>query len=197
MSKTNITDRQLQRALSIRNAKLPNQTLGQGRNLLKNGDANCGIPLQDHWQVINGSILVMTSNTNQTQCQFFLRSTTIGAAMSQKISLVDVYDASFWINSGIELRAEMSDGVSIELVSKNNDHLVLEKYVAGKCYHLVIDDRWFFGYLDSSTRKILKPLLSSAKILEVIIRFDREIDQNTNQNRWCDNIELFIDYDAE
>lgn len=132
LTKTNITDNQLQSALSIQNAKLPNGTLGQGRNLVKNGDAHCGIPLHKDWQVTDGSIEVMPLNTDQSQCQLVLQSTVTGARMFQEISLVDVYDSSFWTCSNVELQAQISDGVSIELVTKDDENVVLTKYIASR-----------------------------------------------------------------
>ncbi len=85
-----VTDSQLQSALSIRNAKLPNGTLGQGRNLIKNGRPDCHKPLVDDWQTENGNIIVMSSNKNPSQCQFTLLSITTGAAMSQRIPLLGI-----------------------------------------------------------------------------------------------------------
>ena len=95
LRETDIEDHQLESALSIQNAKLPNGTLAQDRNLVKNGDANCHIPLTQYWQIHNGSIAIVPLNTDQHQCQFVLRSMAIGATMSQIISLENLPDTSF------------------------------------------------------------------------------------------------------
>lgn len=184
---TNITDEQLQSALSIRNARLPNGTLGQGRNLVENGDADCSTSIQKHWQMTKGSIVVMPLNTNQSQCQFILQSTMAGAIMSQEISLVDIYDSSFWTRSNVELQAEMSDGVSIELISKDNHSIVLTKYLASRNSHSIMHRQCLFGYLDFNMKRIVHSLSCLTKTLEITITFDR-------QTSWCDNIEVFIDY---
>ncbi len=129
---TNITDSQLQSALSIRNAKLPNGTLGRGQNLVKNGDANCNISLVDHWKVQNGNITVMPSKEDRDECQFTLQSFATGAIMSQRITLVGIWDSSFWRYSKVELQGHMSSGVSMELSGKNNNGIILNKNITSQ-----------------------------------------------------------------
>jgi uncharacterized protein YjbI with pentapeptide repeats len=126
-----ITDSQLQSALSIQNAKLPNGTLGLGRNLVKNGDANCNISLADHWQVENGTVGIVATTKDPSQCQFGLQSVATGAIMSQRIALIGIWD-SFWLTSNVELQAQMSNGVSIELISKNNNGTVYDRQIASE-----------------------------------------------------------------
>jgi uncharacterized protein YjbI with pentapeptide repeats len=141
---TTITDNQLQSALSIRNAKLPNGTLGQDRNLIKNGDANCKISLVRHWQVQNGHIAVVLSKEDRNQCQFSLQSVITGAIMSQRITLVGIWDSSIWTNSNVELQADMSSEVSIELSGKSSNGAVLDKHIASKLMILIIDDMFYY-----------------------------------------------------
>jgi uncharacterized protein YjbI with pentapeptide repeats len=129
---TTITDIQLLSALTIRNAKLPNGTLGQGRNLMKNGGPNCDISLVDHWQIQNGIISVVLSKENRSQCQFILQSLTTGAIMSQRITLVGIWDSTIWTYSNVELQARMSSGVSIELSGRTSNETVLNKSIASK-----------------------------------------------------------------
>ena len=127
-----ITDEQLRSAVSIRNAKLPNGTRGEARNLIKNGNADCNTPLADHWYIEKGDTAVVISKTDPSQCQFSLQSASIGANMSQQIDLTRVWDATLWRNSSVELQAQMSRGVSIELISKNITDAILHKYIASK-----------------------------------------------------------------
>jgi hypothetical protein len=134
LSNTKITDSQLQSALSVRDAKLPNRTLGLGKNLIKNGDANCNIPLVDQWQVTNGNITVMVNKGDRLSCQFCLQPSTIGATMSQRIDLVGVWDPTIWAHSKIEFQAKMSTGLSIELIGKQCNGTVLAKKTASKFY---------------------------------------------------------------
>jgi uncharacterized protein YjbI with pentapeptide repeats len=129
---TTISWSQFQSALSIRNAKLPNGTLGQGRNSVKNGDANCNISPIDHWKVKNGNITVMPSKENRGECQFTLQSIATRAIMSQQMDLVDIFDSSFWVNSNVELQANMSSGVSMELSGKNSNGTVLNKHITSQ-----------------------------------------------------------------
>ena len=124
---TTITERQLQSALSIRNAKLPNGTLGRVRNLIKNGDANCNIPVVDLWHVQNGKITVIPSKKNANDCQFVLNSYEIGAMMWQRINLVKIWDADVWPDSNVELHFHRSSEVSIELHALNNNGTILHQ----------------------------------------------------------------------
>jgi uncharacterized protein YjbI with pentapeptide repeats len=128
---TTITDSQLQSALSIRNAKLPNGTLGRARNLIKNGDANCNIKSLHPWHLQNGSITVVASKKNLNDCQFVLQSNGIGATMSQRIRLWDVWDSTLWTTSNVELHLYNSSGVSIELNSLSNNGTVIQKRIFG------------------------------------------------------------------
>jgi uncharacterized protein YjbI with pentapeptide repeats len=139
-----ITDDQLQSALSIRNAKLPNGTIGKGRNLVKNGDANCNISLGNHWQVEIGNIAVVVFRNDRNQCRFSLQSVATGAIMSQRIALVDIWDSSFWTFSNVELGAQISNGVSIELIGKKSNDIVVDRRIASKCCILLIDDMFIF-----------------------------------------------------
>jgi hypothetical protein len=127
-----IADNQLQSALSIRNAKLPNGTLGLGRNLVKNGDTNCNISLVNHWQVEIGNIAVVVFKNDRNQCRFSLQSITTGAIMSQRIFLVDIWNSSFWTRSSVELQAQISSAVSIELISKTSNKTVVDRRIASK-----------------------------------------------------------------
>jgi hypothetical protein len=122
----------LQNALSIRNAKLPNGTLGRGRNLFKNGNANCNISLANHWQAKNGSIIIVATKENPGQCHFSPQLKAIGAIMSQRIALVDIWNSSFWTDSSVEWEAQMSNGVSIELIGKSNKEIIYGGYIASK-----------------------------------------------------------------
>jgi uncharacterized protein YjbI with pentapeptide repeats len=132
LTNTTISDSQLQSALSIRNAILPNGTLGQGRNIVKNGVANCNISLADHWKVQNGNITVMPSKEDRSECQFTLQSIPTGAIMSQQMDLLDIWDSSFWTSSNVELQAHMSSGVSMKLSGKDSNGRVLNKYITSQ-----------------------------------------------------------------
>jgi uncharacterized protein YjbI with pentapeptide repeats len=129
---TTITDSQLRSALSIRDAKLPNGTLGHGHNLVKNGDADCNITLVKDWQVENGSIAVVASKEDPSDCQFSLQSLVTGATMSQRIVQAQFWNSFICTNSIVKLQANMSSGVSIELSGINSAGTILNKIVASK-----------------------------------------------------------------
>ena len=90
LTNTTITDDQLHSALSIRNTRLPNGTLGRARNLIRNGDAICNIWTLNPWHAQKGQIAVVTSKDDPSDCQFVLRSSRIDANMSERIDLVNV-----------------------------------------------------------------------------------------------------------
>ena len=129
---TTIDDSQLQSALSIRDAILPNGTLGRGQNLVRNGDANCNDTLTKEWEVQNGSIAVVISKENRNECQFSLQSLATEGTMSQQIVLAEFWDSSIWDKSAVELKANMSSGASIEMSGQNNNRTVLDKVIASE-----------------------------------------------------------------
>jgi hypothetical protein len=53
-----------------------------------------------------------------------------------------------------------------------------------------------FLYLDSTFNKISMKLLPSMEKLEVIVKFDAQKNNIGTEKSWCNNIELFIDYEA-
>ncbi len=53
-----------------------------------------------------------------------------------------------------------------------------------------------FPYLDSSQSKIMMWLRKDMQELEVAIKFSAHNNKNISSNSWCDNIELFIDFDG-
>ena len=132
LTNTTVTDDQLQSALSIRNTKLPNGTLARRRNWIQNGNPNCNTSVIDHWHVINGSIIVVSSKENRSKCHFSLQSPRTEAMMSQRIGLRHIWDSNFWTNAYVELQAHMSSGVSIELVSKDRNGTIFYTQIASK-----------------------------------------------------------------
>jgi uncharacterized protein YjbI with pentapeptide repeats len=134
-----ITESQLQSALSIRNAKLPNGTLGHSRNWIENGDANCNNSLVNHWHIQYGSIAILFK-PNLSECHFSLQSPTTGAMMSQRINLTHIWNSSFWRFLHVELEAHMSSEVSIELIGKDTDAKVVNNKIASKLRILIMND---------------------------------------------------------
>jgi len=52
-----------------------------------------------------------------------------------------------------------------------------------------------FSHLDSSEDTIIMQLHEDMQELEVVVKFNAHNNKYNNGNSWCDNIELFIDYD--
>ncbi|CAF3791787.1 unnamed protein product, partial [Adineta steineri] len=124
---TIITDKQLRSALSIRDARLPNGTLGQNKKLLRNGNADCNSTLTNTWQVYYGAIVILASEEDPSNCRFTLGSAQIESKISQRIDLAQFWDADFWMYSHVILNARMTTGVSIQVSTINGHGLLLEK----------------------------------------------------------------------
>ena len=103
LTNTTITDRQLQSARSIRNARLPNGTLGRAQNLI------------DHEFIY--SRLVKNSNVT---------------AIQQRINLAKFWDPDHWPDSSVELHFCRISGLSIELRTLDSNGRVLHRQFSSK-----------------------------------------------------------------
>jgi hypothetical protein len=88
----------------------------------------------------------MPSKEDRGECQFTLQSIATGGIMSQRIDLVGIWDSSFWVNSTVDLKANMSSGVSIELSVKTRNGIVLDKKLASTFKCNIINDMFFFMF---------------------------------------------------
>jgi uncharacterized protein YjbI with pentapeptide repeats len=122
---TSITESQLRSALSIRDARLPNGTLGRDSNLIKNGHADCNISFVDHWQLKKGNISTMKLDTDPNNCHFVPRSDATEDIMSQKINLALYWNPTFWKYCRAVLSARMTNDVTIQLNGMNNKEKIL------------------------------------------------------------------------
>ena len=123
--KAEITDSQLQSAVSIQNARLPNGSLAHDPNLLANGYADCDTPVQNSWQVLEGVVVTIKSETDQSGCYFVSRSANTKAIMTQYINLTDIWDSSVWTESKAVLQGWVTVGVSIQMNAKGDNDTVL------------------------------------------------------------------------
>ena len=126
-SKTLITDKQLKSALSIRNARLSNKTLGRDRNLIENGNADCNSSITDSWLLQTGTVILTRSTKNKNKCHFTLQSLDTGAIMLQRVKLSDSWKSDFWPYSHAVLNAQMGIGVSIQMRGLNNIGKILDQ----------------------------------------------------------------------
>lgn len=114
-SHSTITDSQLRSALSIQDAILPNGTLANDKNLIKNGEADCNISLAKDWILLRGTVVTSISDKGNGNCWFGLHSFTTGANMSQRVNLLDKWDSVSWPYSKAVLTAYMSTNVFLML----------------------------------------------------------------------------------
>lgn len=128
-----ITGSQLENALSIQDALLPNGTLARGNNLLNDGQTGCKISFGNGWILHKGNVTAKIPSADSNNCYFLLQSYNTGATMSQRVNLSNTWDSESWPHSLAVLSANMSLGVSIQLRIINNTkdidaHLKLSKF---------------------------------------------------------------------
>ncbi|CAF4220130.1 unnamed protein product [Rotaria socialis] len=174
---TKVTESQLQSALSIQDAILPNQTLADDPNLINNGQADCNVSLNESWTLTTGNITIARSNMTTRNCYFALTSYDTGATMSQRVDLLKKWDSKSWPKSQAVLRANMSIGVSIQLKGINSSGNIL--------------DHTHFNFPRSNTTLVLDEIMQE---FEVVIEFSALANRSNSENYWCDDIKLFIIY---
>jgi uncharacterized protein YjbI with pentapeptide repeats len=86
LARANITKQQLESALSIAGAFLPDESKGRNRNLVRNGDAKCteSNGTITEW-VVNGTVIT-NGPTNSSQCVF--EAGTVNATIQQNVDIV-------------------------------------------------------------------------------------------------------------
>jgi uncharacterized protein YjbI with pentapeptide repeats len=135
-TKIKLTQEQLRSALSIRDAQLPDGTLGRDPNLIKNGEADCNSFRAESWELKIGNVTVTISEKNRNNCYFVLQSYAIGAVMVQRISLSKVWDSHIWSYSKAVLNAQMGDGVSIYMKGMDSSEKILTQGNSSKFKYL-------------------------------------------------------------
>ena len=126
-TKTTITDSQLRSALSIRDAQLPNGTLGRDPNLLNNGYADCNTSVRNSWQVREGDIAIENFGRNKSDCRFVSLQSNVRAIMSQRVSLINNWNSDLWTESQAVLRARMTKGVKILTRGIRDNHTLIDQ----------------------------------------------------------------------
>ncbi|CAF3478082.1 unnamed protein product [Rotaria socialis] len=156
----------------------PNRTVLHDKNLINNGHADCIMPLNKSWTLKTGIISTAILTDRSTDCRFVFQSRRTGAIMFQRIDLSNKWNSAAWSYSQAVLSAEMSTGVQIELRGIDVNGSVIA--------HDVLNIN------QTKTNMILR---SEMYELEVFIDFAASTNQNPAEI-WCDNIHLFIVYDA-
>lgn len=132
---TAITDKQLESALSIQDALLPNNTRARDENLINKGASNCHISHENGWILQNGNVIAVESNHSDSYCEFILQTVSTGASMHQRINLSNKWNSTIWPYSQVVLRASMSIGVSMELNGINNNNQILDRQTLSKFHY--------------------------------------------------------------
>ncbi|CAM4827834.1 unnamed protein product [Rotaria magnacalcarata] len=120
-------DIQLESAVSIQDAVLPNGVSVHDENLIKNGQPDCNTSLMISWTLRNVNVTAIMSNKGERKCQFTLQSLSSGANMYQRVNLSEKWNSSSWSYSQAILRANMSIGISMQLRGFDNNNQVLAR----------------------------------------------------------------------
>ncbi|CAF0856568.1 unnamed protein product [Adineta steineri] len=176
LTNAKITEKQLQSAISIHEALLPNGTFAHDRNFINNGQTDCNMSFSNNWILHKGNITAKISHIDPNNCYFFLRSYNIGAIMSRRVDLTK-WDSESWPHSEVILSANMSIGVSIQLKVTNSTN-----------------DINTHPRLNSTGTNISFALKNDIRELEIFIEFNAVSGQSSAANYWCGDIKLFIIY---
>ena len=95
--------------------------------------------------------------------------------MMQRINLANFWNSSLWTQSNVELETRINDEISIALHGLANNGTILKSIILPLTYN--------------STRM---KLTNDMKAIEIIVK----LLKTPSNHRWCDDIELFIDYDS-
>mgnify|MGYP007031385515 FL=1 len=95
--------------------------------------------------------------------------------MMQRINLANFWNSSLWTQSNVELETRINDEISIALHGLANNGTILKSIILPLTYN--------------STRM---KLTNDMKAIEIIVK----LLKTPSNYRWCDDIELFIDYDS-
>lgn len=190
---TKIAENQLQNALSIQDALLPNGTIAHDKNFLNSSQADCNTSVGSSWILQTGNVTRKISNHYSDSCYFALNTYNTGATMFQHVNLSNKWNSKSWPYSYAVLSANMSVGVSIQFRGINNIKGIHTYQTLSKFQYisLVITNHL---YVDSSGKNISLILDEGMQELEVFIEFSAVSGQSSFVNYWCDNIKLFIIY---
>lgn len=109
-----LTHSQLQTALTVQDATLPNGTLGVDLNIINNKQVKCHLSQLSAWIVQTGNVTRSLCSNSSRHCQFTLQTLTTGASMAQRISLAHYRSLRLWPRSQVVLRTNMSNDMTIE-----------------------------------------------------------------------------------
>ena len=90
----------------------------------------------------------------------------------------------------------MSDGVSIALIRRGDDDEFLGKRLISIFSIVDHPSLKCTLYLDSTSNKTDMQLSRLTEALEVVVTFNAQMNRASNGNHWCDDIEIFIQYDT-
>lgn len=216
-SNTEISNEQLQSALSIEHIKLSDGSFGQDSNLILNGDPICNTSLKNNWKISeHDAILIAPSKANQTHCMFIRdsKSETI-ITMTQIYNMTKRADFTYWNKSRVILTARLSSKIKIFLIGIMNGKRITNQTIG--TYYL-----WFIELLYEDLQKSIFYCFSFSNQLyyinilfsamhdhnihlqipvqqemnQIMVQLKFEPKTNLSDDIWCDNIKMIIEYDT-
>ncbi len=195
-TKTQITERQLRSALSIRGAQLPDGTPGRDSNLINNGPVVCNSSSVGSWKLQTGKITRKMSNVD-SNCYFVLQSYDAGAVMLQRIDLSEVWDSHLWSYSQAVLYARTTNGVLIQLNGMSRRGKIIDQRRSSKFRYADNSIHIFYSDIASIEGNITMRLHKEMQMLEILVEFRAHPNKTRVNDSWCEDIDLFIDYGTE
>ncbi|CAF3938662.1 unnamed protein product [Rotaria sp. Silwood1] len=122
---TDITESQLQAALSIQDVPISDEEFAHDTTWINNDETDCNSLLIRNWTLATGNVTANMSKKNNRNCRFTLQSLATGAKMSQRVDLLNKWDSKSWPFSQAVLTADFSIGVTILLRGVNNSQHIL------------------------------------------------------------------------
>jgi uncharacterized protein YjbI with pentapeptide repeats len=192
---TDITESQIKSALSIQDARLPNQTAVRNPNLINNGKIECNNSLVGSWELQTGQVTRMASVIGSS-CRFVLQFYDTRPVMLQCINLSKVWDPHLWPYSHAILNARMGNGASIHLNGMSSSRKILDQRNSSK-FNWQSFCTFFCNYIGSTISNITMRLHEEMQMLEIRVEFPEHFNKTHLNNSWCNDIDLIIDYDTE
>jgi hypothetical protein len=131
----------LDEALSIYNATLPNGTLGPFNNLIRNGDVQCNLSVEEHGWIVEekDSIIIKPSTNNSGKCVFTSSSNFTRPSMSLTVNLSRFIEL---ISTGLAVamvQSRHSDSLNIDITTDDLKYSFLRPLTSGVDYNTFTD----------------------------------------------------------
>ena len=123
---SNLTDKQLRSALSLRNTILPNGTRASDIPIISNGDANCNKSITMNWQIDYGTVEIQKDPDNSANCRFIFTDKT---QISQRIKVFKYAELISMVYLKYTLYADLLQNTQVKLIQLGVGNEFLNEYL--------------------------------------------------------------------